>query len=113
MDLNVLSFYDNPWDVNDVSVFLKYCCPECDFINSDLETFCDHALRDHIKSTVLFKSKQIQESSDISHVVKTENNEDDFVDYAEPYIHENKQWNHENIKEFVSEEQDSYSGKNM
>ena len=21
----------NPWEVEDVSTFLKYCCPECEF----------------------------------------------------------------------------------
>ena len=22
---------DNPWEVSDATVFLKYCCPECDY----------------------------------------------------------------------------------
>ena len=22
---------ENPWSVEDVSVFLNYCCPECDY----------------------------------------------------------------------------------
>ena len=25
------SFSNNPWCVDDASVFLKFCCPECDY----------------------------------------------------------------------------------
>ena len=30
---------ENLWKVDDVSVFLKYCCPECDYNNSNLKMF--------------------------------------------------------------------------
>lgn len=44
----------NPWAVEDASVFLKYCCPECEFTNFDLQQFSDHALKNHANATVLF-----------------------------------------------------------
>ena len=34
----------NPWMVDDASVFLNYCCPECDFKEKNLQFFSDHAL---------------------------------------------------------------------
>ena len=34
----------NPWMVDNVSVFLNYCCPECDFKEKNLQLFSDHAL---------------------------------------------------------------------
>ena len=33
-----------PWMVDNVSVFLNYCCPECDFKEKNLQIFSDHAL---------------------------------------------------------------------
>ena len=45
----------NPWDVTDASVFLKYCCPECDFQSKGLSQFGEHALSNHDRSSVLFK----------------------------------------------------------
>ena len=27
--------YANPWDVSDASVFLNYCCPQCDHKSRD------------------------------------------------------------------------------
>ena len=44
----------NPWSVEDVSVFLKYNCPECEFADLDLKMFVDHALENHKRSNVLF-----------------------------------------------------------
>ena len=32
----------NPWAVTDASVFLKYCCPECDYTDKILELFKKH-----------------------------------------------------------------------
>ena len=45
---------NNPWDVTDASVFLQYCCPECDHRSKNLELFSDHALGNHPKSIKLF-----------------------------------------------------------
>ena len=41
---------ENPWAVEDVSVFLNYNCPECDFKIQDLSVFSVHALENHINS---------------------------------------------------------------
>ena len=45
----------NPWSVNDASVFLKYCCPECDYNIDSLKVFSHHALENHVKSLTLFE----------------------------------------------------------
>ena len=42
----------NPWSVEDVSVFLKYCCPECKFSDHTLKGFTEHALENHAKAKV-------------------------------------------------------------
>ena len=47
----------NPWAVENVSAFLKYLCPECDFNDSDLSFFANHAVVNHRKSTVLFSTE--------------------------------------------------------
>ena len=44
----------NPWEVSDASRFLRYCCPECDFRNENLEEFSEHALQNHILANTLF-----------------------------------------------------------
>ena len=48
----------NPWAVEDVSVFLKYHCPECEFNDYDLKCFTDHALTNHENSTALFSAEK-------------------------------------------------------
>ena len=53
-------FESNPWSVEDASVFLKYCCPECDYQIIDFQLFSDHALENHAKSNALFgQSKDV------------------------------------------------------
>ena len=47
-------FESNPWSVQDASVFLKYCCPECDYQILNLQLFSNHALSNHSKSIALF-----------------------------------------------------------
>ena len=49
----------NPWMVDNVSVFLNYCCPECDFKEKNLHLFSDHALENHKKSYALFDKVSI------------------------------------------------------
>ena len=48
----------NPWKVNEVSAFLKYCCPECVYNDSELDVFIEHALENHEDSSVLFTEKR-------------------------------------------------------
>ena len=45
----------NPWMVDNVSVFLNYCCPECDFKAKNLKLFSIHALKNHEEALVLFE----------------------------------------------------------
>ena len=44
----------NPWSVDNVTAFLKFCCPECDYQIPDIQMFSDHAAENHIKSRALF-----------------------------------------------------------
>jgi len=30
---------ENPWEVSSASVFLKYCCPECQYSHQNLNDF--------------------------------------------------------------------------
>ena len=48
------NFSVNPWDVSNVSVFLSYCCPECDFKSGELLAFSKHAVINHVLSGPLF-----------------------------------------------------------
>ena len=50
---------DNPWEVSDASVFLKYCCPECDYQFVQLEIFVIHATKYHDLSRNLFEETKI------------------------------------------------------
>ena len=70
---------NNPWNVNDVSDFLKYCCPECDFTDQNLPQFTDHALENHVLSNILFNNANQQEDSEI----KSEHKDD--IDYKSEY----------------------------
>ena len=44
----------NHWQVEDVSIFLKYCCPGCEYNNENLSKFEDHAVENHENSLALF-----------------------------------------------------------
>ena len=47
--------FSNPWNVSDLSIFLRYCCPECDFKCEEAHLFCDHAIDHHENSSTLLK----------------------------------------------------------
>ena len=53
---NESNFSVNPWDVSNPSVFLNYCCPECDFKSNELFGFSEHAVLSHVLSNTLFKN---------------------------------------------------------
>ena len=74
-------FEYNPWSVEDVSVFLKYCCPECDYQILDYEMFANHAEKNHTKSITLFGPKDGNRYLK----VKQENLDYDNIEY-EPEI---------------------------
>ena len=72
-------FESNPWAVEDASVFLKYCCPECDYQILNYNIFSTHALENHEKAIVLFGTRTDVENI----VVKREQ-----VDYDEIKVDE-------------------------
>ena len=68
----------NPWMVENVSEFLNYCCPECDFKEKSLHLFSDHALENHKKAYALFgevtidikESEIVDYNSDFENIAK-------------------------------------------
>ena len=40
----------NPWSVEDVDVFLFYCCPQCDHRSKSKHSFIEHAFIEHPES---------------------------------------------------------------
>ena len=44
--------------MSDATVFLKYCCPECDFKNDNFDDFSGHALENHVLAKTLFLKYQ-------------------------------------------------------
>ena len=40
----------NPWNVPDLDIYLKYCCPECDSQHDTKDFFIHHALLEHPKA---------------------------------------------------------------
>merc|ERR1712083_493801 len=62
----------NPWSVEDLSFFLRYCCPECDFSDHNLKSFTEHALEKHLKSKSFFTPENIAEHFGLDGVIKPE-----------------------------------------
>ena len=44
----------NPWYVESIEAFFYFKCPECPFLSQVKKYFEDHAVKNHILSTVLF-----------------------------------------------------------
>ena len=61
MEVEVEETFSNPWCVDDVSTFLKFCCPECNYQIPDIQMFSDHAAENHIKSRALFGEENTNE----------------------------------------------------
>ena len=55
--IKIENYHISPWSVEDVSEFLHYCCPECDFKDKNLQSFSDHALGNHMNATIFFGSE--------------------------------------------------------
>ena len=73
---------ENPWSVEDVSVFLNYCCPECDYKNQDLNVFSEHALHNHFNATALFGVENYDDKLlfDFNKTEFDEDNKDDLFE---------------------------------
>ena len=67
---------NNPWNVPNAAMFLKYCCPECDFKSKDGDHFERHALESHHKAKSFFiksKNKKTEKTTSIKCIqVKTD-----------------------------------------
>ena len=83
--------FSNPWNVPDLSLFLRYCCPECDYKCEEAHLFCEHALDFHRNSNVLLENLRDKKSQTN---VKQEMNDDynesfevvqDFDDFENEY----------------------------
>ena len=48
---------DNPWSVSNLSEFLKYCCPECDFKDINEQVFSNHAIISHENASTFFQNE--------------------------------------------------------
>ena len=84
----------NPWLTEDVTDFLNYCCPECDFKHKDVKSFSDHALQNHTNAAdclgiKYFKEEEIKAPGD-NEDVKMEDDkaylEDDYNNRDSDYI---------------------------
>ena len=57
--LKLENVYVNPWStVEDLSEFLNYCCPECDYKDRFEQSFSYHALQNHKNAAVFFASNK-------------------------------------------------------
>ena len=70
----------NPWSVGDASVFLRYCCPECDFSDQKLGNFKTHAVISHEKSKVLFSNEGEAESEDLKIELDLEVKDNSYIE---------------------------------
>ena len=50
----------NPWSVEDVDVFLFYCCPQCDHRSKSKASFIEHAFIDHPESKENVKTENLK-----------------------------------------------------
>ena len=78
-----MSELKNPWNVTDASVFLKYCCPECDYTEQNLRIFSEHPLENHDLANTLFKktrNKDFQEEEYVKFEVPDEHMTEDLID---------------------------------
>ena len=87
--------HPNPWStVEDLSEFLNYCCPECDYTDKFEQSFSYHALQNHKNSTVFFASNKNKLSinkhggsnkvkSNADFFTEYEDNQHDFVQGAQ------------------------------
>ena len=58
--LKMESYKNNPWLAEDVSFFLRYCCPECNYTDPELLEFTNHALGNHKNSAAMFTEVETQ-----------------------------------------------------
>ena len=83
--------FSNPWNVPDLSLFLRYCCPECDYKCEEAHLFCEHALDFHRNSNVLLENLRDKKSqTNVQQEINDDYNESfevvqDFDDFENEY----------------------------
>lgn len=71
----------NPWDVETLTDFSFFCCPECIFRSTDACHFKDHALDNHPLSKTFFLKEKTEEK--VVKNIKNEIIEEDQVKYED------------------------------
>ena len=81
IDLDILLFFlsaitmmvndANPWEVDAVTAFSYFCCPECEFKTKTVPSFLSHAHENHPRSKT-FYSTQLEEEENMDSKVKYE-----------------------------------------
>ena len=56
---------ENPWYLKNAELFLKYCCPECEYNVKELQLFSRHAIENHFESPIFFKNNNEAISQEI------------------------------------------------
>ena len=73
----------NPWIVEDLDIYLQYCCPQCDAKCPTKDLFVNHAIDTHPEAKALLKSEdelcQVQIKEETEDVLELDN----FDHYAE------------------------------
>ena len=91
--------YVNPWTaVKDLSEFLNYCCPECDYRDKFEQSFSCHALQNHKNSSAYFENNKIKFRTIKIATQETENeeNQNDFAQESD--IDTDADWRNVKIK---------------
>ena len=108
---------NNPWVVEDLEDFLRYCCPQCDFKEQfdQRQQFIEHALRCHPMArkhieTFMVKKENIQEYENYSTNIKSEVNYQDEEFLAAPEIHRN---NIQDVEEEMSDDVNAHEGTKL
>ena len=97
--LKLENVYVNPWStVEDLSEFLNYCCPECDYKDRFEQSFSYHALQNHKNSTVFFASNKNKLSIDNQNTQKMEYEENQYDFAPEPDNDFDDDWKNVKIK---------------
>ena len=87
--------FTNPWAVSDASVFLRYCCPECEQTCLNLHDFTEHALKNHEKALTLFSDIKVEPFEEIPKKKRKK-----VVKKVEHEISDHDQLEHEPIEDF-------------
>jgi uncharacterized C2H2 Zn-finger protein len=97
--LKLENVYVNPWTtVKDLSEFLNYCCPECDYKDRFEQSFSYHALQNHKNSTTFFASNKNKVSINKQNTQKMEFEENQYDFASKPDTEFDEDWKNVEIK---------------